>query len=290
MKKHTYKIVMWTAIALLAFSSTALALTPKEIYQKAGNGVVLIMAADQSGSGKVGTGSVISQDGLVVTNAHVFMDRKSGVVGDNIQIFFKPARLTGNFSQDLGKAYKAKVLAYDVNLDLGLLRIVNPPQPLTLVGVGDSDQVGIGEQVFAIGHPEQGGLWSMTAGIISARRQAAYDIPGKDLFQTDAGINRGNSGGPLLNDYGVMIGINSSIARKASDGLAITGINYAIQSDAALRWMESKGYDIPMSAGVTIAEVPKKTTAPTLPPAPPTTAAPVIEKPAPPTNHGPSQD
>ncbi|MFH1138208.1 MAG: trypsin-like peptidase domain-containing protein [Pseudomonadota bacterium] len=288
MVRHFTKIGLLTVMAFLMFCSSAWALTPKDIYQKVGQGVVLIMVADESGSGKVGTGSVISRDGLVITNAHVIMDRKSGVMGNNIQIYFKPPRLTGNFSQDLGRAYRAQILAHDADLDLGLLKIVDPPQPLTVVGLGDSDQIGIGEQVYAIGHPEQGGLWSMTAGIISARRQAAYDIPGKDLFQTDAGINRGNSGGPLLGDSGLMVGINSSIARKASDGLAITGINYAIQSDAAMRWMKSKGYSVPIAAGLTIAEVTPQPTAPTLP-APPSTAAPYIPKPTSPLTTAPPQ-
>jgi len=82
----------------------------------------------------------------------------------------------------------------------------------------------------------------LTTGVISAFRVNYGGVPGKDLFQTDASINRGNSGGPLLDEGGVMVGINSMIARKADDGLTITDVNFSIKSSVAIKWLNSLGY------------------------------------------------
>jgi len=109
---------------------------------------------------------------------------------------------------------------------------------------GNSDIAVVGDRVYAIGHPEQGGLWSLTSGVVSAFWKDYGGVMGKDLFQTDASINRGNSGGPLLNENGHMIGINSMIARKAADGLTITAVNFSIKSNVALAWLKQKGYPL----------------------------------------------
>jgi serine protease Do len=153
-----------------------------------------------------------------------------------------PARITGNHKRDLSRRYKGKIVAYDMDLDLALLKIAKADAALTQVSFGNSEKITVGDQAYAIGHPEQGGLWSLTTGVISAHRSDYAGIPGKDLFQTEASINRGNSGGPLLNEQGLMIGINSMIARKAADGLTITDVNFAIKSNVALRWLNGKGY------------------------------------------------
>jgi serine protease Do len=144
----------------------------------------------------------------------------------------------------LAKGYKGKIIAYDIPLDLALLKIVNPDRQLTTVPFADSGIVEIGDQVYAIGHPEQGGLWSLTTGVISAHWRNYGGVSGKHLFQTDASINRGNSGGPLLDEMGTMVGINSMIARKAADGLTITDVNFSIRSNVAIDWLNSKGYRI----------------------------------------------
>jgi len=93
---------------------------------------------------------------------------------------------------------------------------------LTWIEFADSERVVVGDQVYAIGHPEQGGLWSLTSGVISAYRQDHGGVPGKNLFQTDASINRGNSGGPLLDDNGNMVGINALIAPSARFRICLT--------------------------------------------------------------------
>ncbi len=241
--KSSYLLLPGVIAAMFLIVSTqAFAFTPKEIYQKTGPGVVLILASEGSRMGSVGTGSIIREDGLVITNAHVFAKPRSSKLKSDIAIFLKPDRVTGNHKKDLSQKYKGKMVSYNIPLDLALVKIVDINSPLTRVDFAESENVGIGDQVYAIGHPEQGGLWSLTTGVISAFRVNYGGVPGKDLFQTDASINRGNSGGPLLDEEGVMVGINSMIARKADDGLTITDVNFSIKSSVAINWLNSLGY------------------------------------------------
>ncbi|MEK7384736.1 MAG: serine protease, partial [Elusimicrobiota bacterium] len=95
--------------------------------------------------------------------------------------------------------------------------------------------------VATIGHPEQGGLWTLTTGVVSTLLADMGGVKGKDVFQTDTSINRGNSGGPLLAASGRIIGVNTMMSRKAADGLAITSVNFAVRADVARRWMAGQG-------------------------------------------------
>ncbi|MBT8374197.1 MAG: trypsin-like peptidase domain-containing protein [Deltaproteobacteria bacterium] len=245
MNKSKSKYLLVPAVIATLFlivSAQAFAFTPKEIYQKTGPGVVLIMASEGSRMGSVGTGSIIREDGLIITNAHIFVKQGSSKLKSDMAIFLKPKRVTGNHKKDLSKKYRGRMVSYNIPLDLALVKILGTSIPLTRVDFAEAENVGIGDQVYAIGHPEQGGLWSLTTGVISAFRVNYGGVPGKDLFQTDASINRGNSGGPLLDEEGVMVGINSMIARKASDGLTITDVNYSIRSNVAIKWLNSLGY------------------------------------------------
>jgi serine protease Do len=241
MKDKALLTVLGAAFLVSLIPEPLSALTPKQIYQQVSPGVVFIYASEGSGKGSGGTGSIIRNDGLVVTNAHIFA-RDSARVVSELSIFLKPERVTGNTKKDLVRRYKAKIMAYDLKLDLALLKIIDVDTPLTRVSFGDSGSIAVGDQAYAIGHPEQGGLWSLTTGVISAHRSDFAGVPGKNLFQTEASINRGNSGGPLLDEQGRMIGINSLIARKAEDGLTITDVNFAIKANVALRWLTGEGY------------------------------------------------
>ena len=243
-----FKVLPILLITLLVtswmFSQPVRAYTPKEIYQKAGPGVVFIFASKGSSKGSGGTGSIITPEGLIITNAHLFTQKDSSSLLTNISVFLKPDRVTGDHKTDLAKGYRGEILAYDLPLDLALVKIVNPDRKFETVPLADSEIIDIGEQVYAIGHPEQGGLWSLTTGVISARWKNYGGVPGKDLFQTDASINRGNSGGPLLDNKASMIGINSMIARKAADGLTITDVNFSIRTKVAIDWLNQNGYAI----------------------------------------------
>jgi serine protease Do len=238
--RHLVSLAVFT-IVFFVFGLQAFALTPKEIYQKVSPGVVFIFAPEGSRMGRCGTGSIIHEDGLVITNAHIFARKDSPKPLSDISVYLKPEKVTGNQRGDLSRRYKGEILAYDLPLDLALLRITEVDVPFTTVSFGDSDRVVVGDQAFAIGHPEQGGLWSLTTGVISAQRQNFGGLTGKDLFQTEASINRGNSGGPLLDERGIMIGINSMIARTAEDGMAITDVNFSIKSNVALKWLNRLG-------------------------------------------------
>lgn len=267
MKKHKSISFLFLIIivSFLLICSQSLALTPKQIYQRTGPGVVFIFASEGSTSGSAGTGSIIREDGLVITNAHVLRKKGSSGLLSDISVFLKPSKLSGNHKKDLARRYKGKILAYDIPLDLALVQMTGVDVPLTIVDFADSENAVIGDQVYAIGHPEQGGLWSLTSGVISAYWQDYGGVKGKNLFQTDASINRGNSGGPLLDEQGVMIGINSMIARKASDGLMITDVNFSIKSNVALKWLSRKGFhfaaarSVPTKYSESVATGPEKT-------------------------------
>lgn len=245
MKRLFYFLQIFNIFILLFPASPVSAYTPKEIYHQVGAGVVLILSTDDGKKGSGGTGSIITSDGLILTNAHVVINEDTRRPKRRIDIFLKPERVTGNMNKDLTKRFDAKVVAYDSSLDLALLAIENPPSSLKVVELGDPQGISIGEPVVAIGHPETGGLWTLTTGSISAEIENFNGINGKDVFQTEASINRGNSGGPLLDQQGYMIGINTSISRRSADGLAITAINFSVKSSVAKRWLKNKG--IPVS-------------------------------------------
>jgi len=152
-----------------------------------------------------GTGFLITDDGYILTNAHVL----SGAKYANIYTYNS-------------EKYSASLIGYDSTLDVALLKISGNFDKLTL---GDSDSVKLGEKVIAIGNP-LGLSFSTSEGIISARdRIGSNNLP--YYFQTDASLNPGNSGGPLINTQGEVIGINNfKISGGESLGFALE-INYA---------------------------------------------------------------
>jgi serine protease Do len=237
----------FSLIALnICFSAplSALEFNPKNIYQQTSKAVVLIAAlekGDQEAS--TGTGSILNKDGLILTNAHVIFNSEKNKIYGEIKVFLKPTRVTGNLKKDTARKFKARLIRYSNELDLALLQIKNPPpiDRLPFLKLSNLKEISIGDPVLAIGHPEQGGLWTLTTGTISSLIENHGDIPGKDVFQTETSINKGNSGGPLIDRYGNIVGINSMIARKGSGNIAITDINFSIQSTVAVKWMNSVG-------------------------------------------------
>ena len=233
--------------AAAAFAVAAGAESPKEIYREVGSGVVLILGSDDGRAGSGGTGSIVRADGLVITNAHVVINKETHRPYRRLSLFLKPERVTGVMDKDLVFRVEAKLAAYEESLDLALLRMENPPSGLTVVPLGDPEEISIGEPVVAIGHPETGGLWTLTTGTISAEFENFNGIKGKDVFQTEASLNRGNSGGPLLDSRGTMVGVNTLISRKAADGLTITSINFALKSSVAKKWLALNGVEMPFA-------------------------------------------
>ena len=160
----------------------------------------------------LGSGFIIDTAGLVVTNNHVIAD------ADEISVILND-----------GTTLKAEVIGRDQKTDLALLR-VKPTKPLKAVKFGDSDKLRLGEWVIAIGNPfSLGG--TVTAGIVSARNRDINSGPYDNYIQTDAAINRGNSGGPLFNLNGEVIGVNTAIISPSGGSI---GIGFAVPSKTAV--------------------------------------------------------
>ncbi len=165
-------------------------------------------------SSALGSGFVISEDGFIVTNNHVIEG------ADEILIEFFPGG---------GERLPAEVIGTDPNTDIALLK-VDADEPLPFVPFGDSDIVRVGDWVMAMGNPLGQGF-SVSAGIVSARNRAlsgSYD----DYIQTDAAINRGNSGGPLFNSDGEVIGVNTAILSPNGGSI---GIGFAMSAAVVTR-------------------------------------------------------
>src|SRR5271168_1647777 len=160
----------------------------------------------------LGSGFIIDTSGIVVTNNHVIAD------ADEINVIMND-----------GTKIKAEIVGIDKKTDLAVLKFA-PPRPLVAVKFGDSDKLRLGEWVIAIGNPfSLGG--TVTAGIVSARNRDISSGPYDNYIQTDAAINRGNSGGPLFNLDGEVIGINTAIISPSGGSI---GIGFAIPSDSAM--------------------------------------------------------
>ena len=160
----------------------------------------------------LGSGFIIDATGFVITNNHVIED------ADEITV-----TLPNN------DKYKAKIIGRDRKVDLALLK-VEAKKSLPFVPLGDSDAVRVGDWVIAIGNPYGLG-GTVTQGIISARQRSINAGPFDDFLQTDAPINRGNSGGPLFNTQGEVIGINTAIFSPSGGGSV--GIGFAIPTALA---------------------------------------------------------
>ncbi len=159
----------------------------------------------------VGSGFVVDESGIVITNNHVIDG------ADDIQITF----------QD-GSKLKAELVGRDTKVDVAVLK-VKPTKPLKPVKFGDSDKMRIGDWVLAIGSPFGLGE-TVTLGIISAKNRDIHSGPYDNYLQTDASINRGNSGGPLFNMNGEVIGINTAIISPSGTS---AGIGFAIPANTA---------------------------------------------------------
>lgn len=159
----------------------------------------------------LGSGFIIDPSGIIVTNYHVIKN------ADQITVTL----------QD-NTVLKARMIGKDDRTDLALLK-VNPSSPLPVTQFGDSDKERIGDWVLAIGNP-YGWSGTVTTGIISSRGRNIDQGPYDDFIQTDAPINRGNSGGPLFNMKGEVIGVNTAIFSPSGGSI---GIGFAIPSNEA---------------------------------------------------------
>ncbi len=174
-----------------------------------------------------GSGSIIDAEGHILTNHHVIRDSR---------------KLEVTLSD--GSKWPARLVGVDPDNDLAVIRVDVPKEKLTVIPMGDSTELQIGQKVLAIGNPFGLGQ-TLTTGIISSLGRSIRSEEGtliEDVIQTDAAINPGNSGGPLLDSKGRIIGINSAIISPTG---ASVGIGFAIPVNTAKRIVPeliSKGY------------------------------------------------
>ncbi|OYU49936.1 MAG: serine protease [Rhizobiales bacterium PAR1] len=166
----------------------------------------------QQRSSSLGSGFVIDPSGIVVTNNHVIAD------ANEITVVFND-----------GTELKADIVGKDAKTDLAVLK-VKSDKPLKSVKFGDSDKARVGEWVIAIGNPFGFG-GSVSAGIVSAKQRNIRSGPYDSFIQTDAAINKGNSGGPLFNMDGDVIGINTAIISPSGGSI---GIGFSVPSSMAV--------------------------------------------------------
>ena len=205
---------------------------PARIYAQRSPGVVTIFASFSDGGASQGSGFVVSRDGYVLTSSHVITDAGQRLAGET------PAKASTVFVEfgDRDRV-RASIVGFDVFDDVGLLQVSPKDHLLQPVPLGDSSSVHVGEPVAAIGSPF-GNENSLAVGVVSAIRRSidsltsAYDLP--DAIQVDAPINHGNSGGPLFDVRGLVIGIAAQIR---SDSGAAEGVGFAVPIDAARRTM-----------------------------------------------------
>ena len=209
--------------------------TPDQIYKSVSGGVVMVLSDfasagsnqfGQAQSGQaLGTGFVVDDQGYILTNAHVVDENGQKATGVTV-VFNKGGTQT--------ERVKGKLVGVDVSSDVAVIKVDPKGLDLKPLPLGDSGKVTIGEPVVAIGNP-LGYDFSITSGIVSATGRSLQAPNGMTIpngIQTDAAINQGNSGGPLIDSQGNVIGINEQIA---SQGGGNDGLGFAVPINTAIR-------------------------------------------------------
>jgi 2-alkenal reductase len=214
------------------------AFQPAQIFRSRSPGVVTIIsyfdsASLPSASAGQGSGFVVSDGGVILTNAHVVTTAGQGQVGKATE-----ARTVYVEFSD-GDRVRAQVVGFDLFDDVGVIRVDPAEHALEPVPLGHSNRVVVGEPVAAIGSPF-GNVDSLSVGVVSAIRRSIPSLTTRynlvDAIQTDAPINHGNSGGPLFDARGRVIGINAQI-RSSGSGSGFEGVGFAVPIDSARRSM-----------------------------------------------------
>jgi S1-C subfamily serine protease len=211
---------------------------PARIYRERAAGVVTIIAlfgdhaATGEGDAAQGSGFVVSRKGYILTNSHVFTTAGEDTPGN------ETAAKTIYVEFRDGDRVPAKVVGWDIYDDVGLVKVEPASHRLAPVPLGDSSHVRVGEPVAAIGSPF-GQMSSLSVGVVSATERSidsltsSYDLV--DAIQTDAPINRGNSGGPMFDARGLVVGINAQIRSVSGNA---EGVGFAVPINSARRSME----------------------------------------------------
>ena len=196
-----------------------------QIYKRFSRSVVLVLT-----KGGLGTGTLVSANGDIITNFHVIKGAK------DVGVIFKP--VVEGQKPTKADLVRAKVIKVDEVADLALIRVEKVPVGIAPIAIGDKSVVAVGDDVHAIGHPT-GEAWTYTRGVVSQIRSGYEWTSGGDdaahkanVIQTQTPINPGNSGGPLLSSDGKLAGINSFKSKGE-------GLNFAIASDEVRQFMSA---------------------------------------------------
>jgi S1-C subfamily serine protease len=210
------------------------AFDPARIYKAEAQGVVTVLSVFNGRQGRgLGTGFVVSPNGEIVTNAHVVSNGEGDAIekADEVYVQFEDHNQV-----------PAKVVGLDPNSDVALLRVDPSGLKLRVLPLGRSSDLQVGAPVAAIGSPF-GEPQSLSVGVISATNRSITSLTGFDIagvIQTDAAINHGNSGGPLVNARGEVVGINSQIRSTGGGG---EGVGFAVPSDTVRRSLGQLRHD-----------------------------------------------
>ncbi|MBP3634470.1 MAG: trypsin-like peptidase domain-containing protein [Oscillospiraceae bacterium] len=220
-----YELVEHTLPEKLATNNTGKTLTASQVYELTVNSVVGIQTeattnifGQEAVSASAGSGFILSEDGYIITNAHVI----SGADKITVDLFN-------------GDSFPAELVGADTSFDVAVLKI--DAKGLPAVSVGDSDTLKVGEDVIAIGNPLGELTFTMTNGILSALdREINTDGNPQNMLQTNAAINSGNSGGPLFDMDGNVIGVTTAkYSGTTTSGTNIEGLGFAIPINDALK-------------------------------------------------------
>ena len=252
-------ILLFTGLAMPARAQDF-----RQLFQRTSRSVVVVRTLGKSlspepgrglvESGGIGSGTIISRDGRILTAAHVVQ------TADRVGVELKD-----------GRYLTASVVASSPRADVALLQLDSPPADLAPIRIGNSDSLETGDQVMVIGAP-YGLSYTLTVGHVSGRLKPPGTIGGvpMEFIQTDAAINQGNSGGPLFNLKGELVGVVSYIMTMSG---GFEGLGFAVSSNVAERlllstpsfWTGVEGYllndelarlfNLPQGAGVLIQQV-----------------------------------
>jgi len=212
---------------------------PAQIYRRRSAGVVTIVsyfgaAGSRNASAGQGSGFVVDASGVILTNAHVVTTAGDGALGAAAAA----RSVYVEFSD--GDRVPATIVGWDLFDDVGVIRVDPAQHALDPVPLGSSSRVVVGEPVAAIGSPF-GNTDSLSVGVVSAVERAIPSLTTRfdivDAIQTDAPINHGNSGGPLFDARGRVVGINAQIRSSGSDS-GFEGVGFAVPIDSARRSLE----------------------------------------------------
>jgi len=232
------KIIGLCTLVVACSPAQAFATDFVKLYQQTASSVVFIYCVEKGSFISSGSGVLLDRQGHILTNSHVVSNQKKPC--PQLSIAFKPVHLTGNDYKDLQTLLPGNVLHRNTDEDLALVRLNGEVSHHAVPAVlGKVGHILPGSPVYAVGHPSGGAPWSLTTGHISSIWIKYQGQDGLDVLQTETSLNPGNSGGPLFDERGEVVGINSFIVRKNRDKLAITGINFAVQISVARKWLKT---------------------------------------------------